>query len=137
MTFKKGFSGNPRGRAPIVGRENALELSRNKGKIKNLINALMTMSEKNFAELALQKDLPKGQRVLMECIERAQIDGDIIKFKYLLEIAYGEVITKGDDFVLNEDEKTIIDLWRRMKAKGETNLENLIQKANEDVGEGS
>lgn len=102
MAFKKGQSGNKKGRPPIILPEvqRAVEANRNALKV-------LTMDK-------LQKTA--GEWV-DRIIEQGIGEGDIIRFKTLWEIALGKIIDDAPDFPVSDEEKILILEYRRRKAE--------------------
>lgn len=102
MAFKKGISGNPAGRTPILLPEvqRAIEANRNAVKV-----VILTEME------------GKVQEWVQNIIQQGMGDADIIKFKLLIEMACGKMDTPPPEFEVSEEEKALVLAWRRRKSE--------------------
>lgn len=99
MAFKKGHPGGP-GRPPVLLPE-----------VQRAIDA-----NRNAIKTGILKELD-GKVVdwIRTIIERGTLDGDVMKFKMLLELALGKMVDDPPDFPLNEEEKQLVLEYRRRK----------------------
>lgn len=91
MAWKKGESGNRNGRPPILLPEVQKLIERDRNAVRVSILQLLSMSEGEFQEKTRRTDLPMIERILCQCIDRIQTDGDTQKLKTLLEIPLGKL----------------------------------------------
>jgi len=101
-SFKKGKSGNRKGRPPAIPREVTNLLEGGKASIKLMIHQKLSEA--------------KCSQFLNRIIDQGIGEGDVIRFKALLEIAYGKVIEEPAEFPLTEDEKKVVLKYRDWKA---------------------
>lgn len=97
--FKKGHKGGP-GRPPVLIPE-----------VQKLVDA-----NKNALKTAIIGELD-GKVIpwISQIIERGINDGDVIKFKMLLELALGKLVDDPPEFPLTEEEKQLVLAWRKRK----------------------
>ena len=105
--WKKGKSGNPKGRPPILLPEVQKAIDANRNAIKTGI---------------LQQLDGKVIGWIDQIIERGINDGDVVKFKMLLELALGKMVDEPQDFPLTEEEKQLVLEYRRRKALGTASI---------------
>lgn len=100
MGFKKGQSGNPSGRPPVLLPEVRKTIDAN----RNLIKALI-----------LDKVDKSAQEWISAIIKQGIDEGDAGRFKILLEIALGRMVEEAPEFPISEEEKLLILEYRRRK----------------------
>lgn len=73
-------------------------------------------ANRNLIKTGILKELD-GKVVdwIRTIIERGTLDGDVIKFKMLLELALGKMVDDPPDFPLSEEEKQLVLEYRRRK----------------------
>jgi hypothetical protein len=98
-TFRKGNKGGP-GRPPVLLPEVQRAIDANRNAVKVLI---------------LQKIGPALDRWVTRMVKDGAKDGDILKFKTLLELALGKLVEDAPEFPLTEEEKLLVLEWRRRK----------------------
>lgn len=101
MAFKKGQSGNPKGRPPVLLPEVQRAIDANKNAVKALI---------------LQRVESRTQDWIDKIISEGIAEGDVVRFKMLLEIAMGKLIDEPAEFELSDEEKLLVLEYRRRKA---------------------
>lgn len=99
-TFKKGVSGNPNGRPPIILPEVQRAIDANRNALKVMI---------------LTKVESKVEQWIENIIEQGVGDADVVKFKMLMEMALGKLVDDPPEFPVTEEEKALILEWRRRK----------------------
>jgi len=102
--WTKGKSGNPKGRQPIIIPELQTLIECNRASLKAMIIAEMET---------------KAAPWLNRIFEQGTAEGDVVRFKALLEMALGKLVAEPPAFEVNEEEKEIILLWRKRTAKKE------------------
>lgn len=102
--WKKGQSGNPKGRPPILLPEVQHAIDANRNALKVLI---------------LTKLEGRVEEWVQNIIDQGIGDADIIKFKMLIELALGRMVDDPPEFPVSEEEKLLILEWRRRKANPE------------------
>ena len=100
MTFVKGKSGNPKGRAPILLPEVQRAVEANRNAVKVLI---------------LQKVESQAEAWIERIIEQGVGEGDVVRFKMLLEMAMGKMIEDAPEFAVSDEEKVLVLEYRRRK----------------------
>ncbi len=102
MGFQKGNKLG-KGRPPVLIPEVQKLIDANRNAIKTVI---------------LQELDGKVVDWIRTVIERGTLDGDVLKFKMLLELALGKMVDEPQDFPLTEEEKQLVLEYRRRKALG-------------------
>lgn len=98
--FKKGHVANPNGRPPIILPEVQRAIEANKNALKVVILGEM---ENKAAEW------------IRRIIEQGIGEGDIVRFKTLLEIALGKLVDDPPEFAVSEEEKLLVLEFRKRK----------------------
>lgn len=100
MAFKKGKSGNPNGRPPVLLPEVQRAIDANRNAVKVLI---------------LEKVESKAAEWIDRIIQQGVGEGDVIRFKTLLEIALGKLVDEPPEFPVSDEEKLLVLEYRRRK----------------------
>lgn len=111
--WKKGQSGNPKGRPPVLSREFQSEIDSNRRAVKALILQYLNMSEAQIYERQSAQNLPIFEKMLAQCIDRITSDGDVLRMRALLEIVLGKIPEDKEPLELSEDEKALIATYRK------------------------
>jgi hypothetical protein len=112
MPWKKGTSGNPRGRQSAILPEVKSLVDQNKNILKANILRLLSLSTQSFMEVH-RSPPTMMESLLCQCIERIQNDGDALKLRMLLEIALGKLPEESHQEGLREDEKAVLSEYNR------------------------
>jgi hypothetical protein len=111
---KKGEPGrNPKGRPPILHPEIQRAIDQNRNAVKELILKCFGMPEDEAQARAQKRNLPMLERMLWQCIERTTNDGDVDKFRKLLEIPFGRLPEEPKEMDISPDEKLLIITYRQ------------------------
>lgn len=111
--FKKGKSGNPKGRPPVLLPEVQRAIDANRNAVKVLI---------------LQKVEKQAAAWIDRIIEQGVGEGDVVRFKMLLEMALGKLVDDAPEFPVSEEEKALIlEYRRRKKEQDERDLNRDVQ----------
>ncbi|MBK8455598.1 MAG: hypothetical protein IPL34_20170 [Thiofilum sp.] len=114
---KKGEPGrNPKGRPPVIHPEIQRAIDKNRNAVKELILTCLGMPEDMAAARARKTDLTIVERMLWQCIERTTLDGDVDKFRKLLEIPFGRLPEDKSEFEVSEEERAMIVTLRKRLA---------------------
>lgn len=100
--WKKGQSGNPKGRPPALIPEVQRAIDANRNALKVLI---LTKLEGRVEEWV--------ENIIVQGIG----DADIIKFKMLIELALGKMVDDPPEFPLSDEEKLLVTEFRRRKSE--------------------
>lgn len=100
IPFKKGKSGNPKGRPPVLLPEVQKAIDANRNAMKILI---------------LSKLEGKVSDWIDNIIAQGSESGDVIRFKMLLEMALGKMVDDPPEFAVSDEEKLLIKEFRRRK----------------------
>ena len=100
MPFKKGKSGNPNGRPPVLLPEVQKAIDANRNAMKVLI---------------LSKLEGKVGAWVERIVSQGTAEGDIQRFKTLIEIALGKMVDEPPEFPISDEEKLLILEFRRRK----------------------
>ncbi len=103
--FKKGQSGNPNGRPPVLLPEVQKAVDANRNALKVLI---------------LSKLEGRVEEWVQNIIDQGIGDADIVKFKMLIELALGKMVDDPPEFPVSEEEKLILIEFRRRKSERDT-----------------
>jgi hypothetical protein len=109
-SFKKGNKANPNGRPPVLLPEVQRAIDANRNAMKVLI---------------LSKLEGKVSEWVENIITAGIADGDIIRFKMLIEIALGKMVTESSEFEVSDEEKLLVLEFRRRKKES---LERIVSK---------
>lgn len=111
MAFKKGTSGNLKGRPPTLLPEVQRAIDANKNALKVLI---------------LDRLDGRVHEWIDAIILQGTHEGDAGKLKILLEIALGKLVTEPPEFELSDEEKILIlEYRRRKKEQSESNSKGI------------
>lgn len=111
--WKKGKSGNPKGRKPILLPALQQEIDQNRGSFKQLVLLYFGLTEDQITERQRDRSIPFLERMLGQCFERTAVNGDVDAFKKLLEFIFGRMPEEPKDFTVTEDEKVLVLAYRR------------------------
>lgn len=111
--WKKGVGGNPKGRPPILDPELRKEIDTNRNGLKRLILLYFNLTDGQFQIRQRDSSIPMIEKTLGQIIERMTIDGDMVKFKMLLEIVLGRLPEEQEPFHLETEEKAMVLNYRK------------------------
>lgn len=97
---KGGKSGNPKGRPPIILPEVQRVIDGNRNSLKLAI---------------IEKVAPHVEQWIQRIIEQGVAEGDIVRFKMLLEMALGKLAEDKSEFVCSTEEQDLVTEYRRLK----------------------
>lgn len=115
--FQKGHSGNLNGRPMILAPELQDELAKNKNAVKKLILTYFNLTESAIAERQRNPEIPFVEKILGQCFEKTSNDGDVVKFRMLLEIVFGKIPEEPKEFELTAEEKKLVVTFRQRLAE--------------------
>lgn len=106
--FKKGQSGNPKGRPPVLLPE---------------VQGLIDQNRNSVRVAILEQVSPQVHAWIARIIEQGIGEGDVVKLKMLLEMALGKMVDDPPEFPVSEEEKLfILEYRRRKKERDATSL---------------
>ena len=100
--WTKGKSGNPKGRLPMIIPELQNLIEGNRASLKAMIIAEMET---------------KAAPWLRRIFEQGTGEGDVVRFKALLEIALGKLVEEPPEFPMSDEEKKVVLKYREWKVK--------------------
>lgn len=92
--WKKGVSGNPRGKAPLPPDLHGVKKLFNQELVEKTFIKYMTMTIEEFEKIGQDKSLPALDHVIMMIIRKAGLDGDQQRLDFLLNRTIGKVADK-------------------------------------------
>jgi len=117
--FVKGQVTNPNGRPPIIKPELQKIIDSNRNAVKALI---------------LTEVEPQMQEWIRAIIASGVEQGDVLRFKMLMEIALGKMVEEAPEFPINDEEKLLILEFRRRKKEQLEPIARSINVAGPDTG---
>ena len=111
--WKKGQSGNPKGRPPVLRPELQSALDRNRNAVKELTLSLLSMTPQEMMARAENSGISVTEALLIKCIERATNDGDIFRGRAILEIVFGRLPEEKPEFEVTPEERLLVEEYRR------------------------
>lgn len=93
--WKKGVSGNPRGKAPLPPDLHGVKKLFNQELVEKTFIKYMTMTIEEFEKIGQDKSLPALDHVIMMIIRKAGLDGDQQRLDFLLNRTIGKVADKS------------------------------------------
>jgi hypothetical protein len=115
--FKKGQSGNPKGRPPVLLPEVQREIDRNRNALKQLVLQYFALSEEQITQRQQTPGIPFLEKLLGQCFERTANDGNVDAFRKLLEIVFGKLPEEKEPFEVSEEEKIMVMTYRQRLAE--------------------
>lgn len=127
----KGQSGNPSGRTPYLQPELRKAINSNRSAFKNLVLNYLNLSRLQIEARQRDLSIPSVEAMLGQIIERVIVDGDMIKFKTLLELVFGKLPEEEEPFELENEEKMMVLAYRK---RLEDEQRSLALSASEPAG---
>ena len=116
MRFKKGQTGNPNGRPPVINPEIQKTADENKALFKQLVLQYFNLSEDQIAQRQRTPGIPFIEKLLGQCFEKTANDGNVDAFRKLLELTFGRIPDEPKEFELSPDEKKLVLTYRERRA---------------------
>lgn len=135
MGWKKGQSGNPKGRSPIVLPEVRKAIAESKNTIPIMVIRLLSMGEAEYAEYS-RKQVQKIERLIIQCIDRIEIEGNTQALRFLLEMVFGK-FAEDQPKDKTVDEQKATELYERVKVLESIPREKLAEMVTKAVADGS
>lgn len=95
--WKKGVSGNPRGKKPLPPDLHGLKSMFNQDLVEKTFIKYMMMSVDEMAKVGEDRTLPALDHVIMMIIRKAGLDGDQQRLDFLLNRTIGKVVDKTEN----------------------------------------
>lgn len=92
--WKKGVSGNPRGKAPLPPDLHGIKNLFNAELVEKTFIKYLTMSVEQMNKVGEDKNLPAMDHVIMMIIRKAGLEGDQQRLDFLLNRTIGKVADK-------------------------------------------
>lgn len=113
MAWKKGQSGNPRGRAPILDKGLLEQIKADKNAAKKLILLYLKMTPAQTRERLQKGDVSNIEHMISQILERAINDGDPVRGRMLMEMVFGTMVEDPSQIKLSQAEEALVLEYRR------------------------
>lgn len=97
--FKKGHKGGP-GRHSIVLKE---------------VQDMATKARNELKTIIIERVSPNVEQWIDRIIEQGVAEGDVVKFKMLLELGLGKLVNEQPEFEVSDEEQILVLEYRRRK----------------------
>lgn len=111
--WKKGVSPNPKGRPPIILPALQQEIDQNRNALKQLIIRYLALTDEQIAQKLSEPQTTAIETMLARCIQETSIQGDVDRFRKLLEIVFGKLPEEKHEFDVSAEEKELVMEYRR------------------------
>lgn len=88
----------------------------NKNAVRVLLLELLGMDEMDFQERA-RKRLSKMERLFIQCIDKIEVEGDVLRLRALLEVSLGRIPDQQESIELSPDERHLVRTFRERLEK--------------------
>lgn len=112
--WKKGQSGNPKGRPPVLPPEVLRERKENQVALIRLIATYTSLTQEEAQRRMAQPNVPQIAEMVQGMINKAK-EGDVGCFKFLMEVMIGKIPEMTPDEELDQEDIEILARVKQIK----------------------